>query len=106
MNQVHSLVLPSQCEQVFYSEVPSKVGWSYIVRYNPRGRPVKYNVVEEEGDADQEQLHINIDVLDEESDQEVDHPNDVEEYDIDGEYLTKTDFDHYPNTSDLFNDSD
>ena len=36
-------VLPSQCEQVFYSEVPGKAGWSYIVRYDPRGRPVKYN---------------------------------------------------------------
>ena len=31
-------VLPSQCEQVFYSEVPGKAGWSYIVRYDPRGR--------------------------------------------------------------------
>jgi len=34
-------VLPSQCEQVFYSEVPGKAGWSYVVRYDPRGRPVK-----------------------------------------------------------------
>ena len=25
-------VLPSQCEQVFYLEVPGKAGWSYIVR--------------------------------------------------------------------------
>ena len=41
-------VLPSQCEQVFYSKVPGKVGWSYIVRYDPRGRPVKYNAVDEE----------------------------------------------------------
>jgi hypothetical protein len=38
-------VLPSQCEQVFYSEVPGKAGWSYFVRYDPRGRPVKYNHV-------------------------------------------------------------
>ena len=51
-------VLPSQCEQVFYSEVPGKAGWSYIVRYDPRGRLVKYNApeeeekVKEEGDAD------------------------------------------------------
>ena len=34
-------VLPSQCEQVFYSEVPGKAGWSYVVRYDPRGRRVK-----------------------------------------------------------------
>jgi hypothetical protein len=33
-------VLPSQREKVFYSEVPGKAGWSYIVRYDPRGRPV------------------------------------------------------------------
>ena len=30
-------VPPSQCEQVFYLEVPGKAGWSYIVRYDPRG---------------------------------------------------------------------
>ena len=41
-------VLPSQCEQVFYSEVPDKAGWSYVVRYNPRGRLVKYNHVDDE----------------------------------------------------------
>ena len=88
-------VLPSQFEQVFYLEVPSKAGWSYIVRYDPRGRSVNYNVVEEEdnveeeGDADQEQLEVNVDV----SDEEFDHPNDVADNeididDIDDEYLT------------------
>ena len=41
-------VLPSQCEQVFYSEVPGKAGCSYVVRYDPRGRTVKYNHVEDE----------------------------------------------------------
>ena len=66
-------VLPSQCEQVFYLEVPGKVGWSYIVRYDPRGRPAKYNAekednVEEEGDADQEHL-ATANVLDKEFDQ-------------------------------------
>ena len=40
-------VLPSQCEKVFYLEVLGKAGWSYIVRYDPRGRPVKYNALEE-----------------------------------------------------------
>ena len=74
LNQVHSLMF-FQVKQVFYSEVPGKAGWSYIIRYDPRGRPVKYNVVEEEdnveeeGDADQEQLDVDIDVSDEESDQ-------------------------------------
>ena len=44
-------VLPSQCEHVFYSEVPGKVGWSFVVRHNPRGRSMKYNLKEgnEEG---------------------------------------------------------
>ena len=37
-------VLPSQCEQVFYSEVPGKAGWSFVVRHDPRGRPVNYNL--------------------------------------------------------------
>ena len=110
-------VLPSQCEQVFYSEVLGKSSWSYIVRYHPRGRPVKYktveeeNNVEEEGDVDWEQLDVDIDVSDEESDQEVDHPNDVVDNEIDSnyidnEYLIENDFDHYPDMSDIFNDSD
>ena len=44
-------VLPSQCEHVFYSEIPGRVGWSFVVRHDPRGRPVKYNIEEgnEEG---------------------------------------------------------
>ena len=46
-------VLPSQCEQVFYSEVPGKEGWSYIVRYEPRGISVKYNPVEEEHNVEE-----------------------------------------------------
>ena len=41
-------VLPSQCEQVFYLEVLGKVGWSYVVRYDPRGRIANYNVPEED----------------------------------------------------------
>ena len=41
-------VLPRQCEHVFYSEVPGKAGWSNIVRYDPRGRPIKYNTEEED----------------------------------------------------------
>ena len=67
-------VLPSQCEQFFYSEVPGKAGWSYVVRYDPRGRPVKYNHVddednheEEEDDDDLDQEHVAaVDVLYEE----------------------------------------
>ena len=42
-------VLPSQCEQVFYFEVPGRGGWSFVVIQNPRRRLVKYNV--EEGNA-------------------------------------------------------
>ena len=69
--------------QVFYSEVSGKAGWSYIVRYDPRVRLVKYNLVEEEenieeeGDADQDKLAA-ANVFNEESDEEVDqYPNDV-----------------------------
>ena len=42
--------LPSQCEQVFYSEVPGRGGWSFVVIHDPRGRMIKYNV--EEGDEE------------------------------------------------------
>lgn len=39
-------VLPSLCEKGFNVDVPGKVDWSYV-RYDPRGRSVKYNVAEE-----------------------------------------------------------
>jgi hypothetical protein len=42
-------VFPSQCEQVFYSKIPGKRDWSFVVRYHPRGRPIKY-IVDEEDD--------------------------------------------------------
>ena len=41
-------VLPSQCEQVFYSKVPGREGWLFVVRYDPRRMLVKYNVAEED----------------------------------------------------------
>ena len=41
-------ILPIQCQHVFYSKIPSRGGWSFVVRYYPRGRPIKYNVVEED----------------------------------------------------------
>ena len=50
---IESYLLPSQCEQVFYSKVLGKKCWSYIVRYDPRGIWVKYNVVEEEGNDEE-----------------------------------------------------
>ena len=37
-------VLPSQCEQVFYFKVPSRGGWSFVVRHDPRGRSVEYSL--------------------------------------------------------------
>jgi hypothetical protein len=46
-------VFPSQCEHVFYSKVPGERDWSFVVRYDPRGRPVKY-IVEEEDDIEEE----------------------------------------------------
>jgi len=56
---------------------------SYIARYDPRGRPVKYNHVAEDEDdnkeedhdyEDREQVAHVVDVSDEEV-EEVDHPN-------------------------------
>ena len=90
-------VLPNQCEQVFYSQVLNKIGQSYVVRYEPRGRPAKHIAPKEvdneeykkdyvqdqvamsnqefeedyiEGDANQEQV---LYVIDEEFEYEVDH---------------------------------
>ena len=49
-------VLPSQWEHVFQSEVLGKAGWSFVVRHDPRGRTVKYNLEEcnEEGLKEEE----------------------------------------------------
>ena len=66
-------VLPSQCEQIFCLDVLGNASWAYIVKYDPRGIPMKYNIVEEEDDdADQEQ--VAADVSDEKV-EEVNHPN-------------------------------
>ena len=43
-------VLPSQCEQV----VPHKLSWSFVVRHDPRGRSIKYNVMKEEDTIESE----------------------------------------------------
>ena len=51
---LESYVLPSQCEQVFYCEVPGKPGWSFVVRYDPTWRPVKHHVHEEVLDIGEE----------------------------------------------------
>jgi hypothetical protein len=56
-------VLPSQCEHVFYLEVPGRGGWSYVIIYDPRGSPIKYNVVEEddieeEDDVEEQLVHV------------------------------------------------
>ena len=93
-------------EKVFYSEVPGKAGWSYIVRYDPRARPVKYNHVDDENnheeeddddDSDQDQVAV-VDVLDEEV-EEVDHPNLVD-YDL------IDDVDHYISEDSIDDDVD
>jgi hypothetical protein len=35
-------VFPSQCDQIFYSNVPCERDWSFVVRYDPRGRTITY----------------------------------------------------------------
>ena len=64
----YTYVLPSQCGQVINSKALSRVGWSFIVRYDPRGRLVNYSVaeednIEEEEDAEEQDI---TDVSDEE----------------------------------------
>ena len=58
-------VLPSQCEQVFYSDVPGRGGWSFAMRHDPRGKSVKYNMeddneegLEEEDDVEDDQHEL------------------------------------------------
>jgi hypothetical protein len=61
-------VFPSQCEQVFYSKVPGKREWSFFVRYDPRGRSVKY-IVDEEDDVDLEQEEYGLTYEEDEEDE-------------------------------------
>lgn len=56
-------VIPSQFKHVFYVEFLGKQGWSYVDRYDPRGRPIKYNVaekdeIEEEDDVEEQGVHV------------------------------------------------
>jgi hypothetical protein len=48
-------VFPSQCEHVFYSNVLGERDWSFVVRYDPRGRPVKYTHLQEEDDIEDQE---------------------------------------------------
>ena len=76
-------VLLSQCEQVFYSEVPGKPGWSFVVRHDPRGRSIKYNVVEEK---DTKELEDDVD-----DDQDQQLVDDVPDEDVEEEELDHDD---------------
>jgi hypothetical protein len=44
-----------QCEQVFYSNVPGERDWSFVVGYDPRGRPIKYTHLWEEDDIEDQE---------------------------------------------------
>ena len=48
-------VFPSQCEQVFYSNVPGERDWSFFVIYDPRGRPIKYTHLQEKYDIEDQE---------------------------------------------------
>ena len=96
-------VLPSQCEHVFYSVVLGRGGWSFVVRHDPRGSPVKYNVeedsekgLEEENDFEHDQHELD-DHVREEYDEELveldDVTDNVHEDDIDDDIMIITDID-------------
>jgi hypothetical protein len=89
--RTYPYVLPSQCEQVFYSEVPGRGGCSFVIRHDPRGKSVKYNVEEyqegiEEDDVLEDKRELD-DHVREEDVEELVKPDDVgenvHEYDID-----------------------
>ena len=80
-------VLPSQCGQVFYSEVPGKVGWLFVVRHDPRGRPIKYNL-----DDGNEYGSLEEEYDDEEHDQ-IELADNANEYYFDDDTMSATDDD-------------
>ena len=101
---LESYVPPSQCEQVFYCEVPGKPSQSFVFRYDPRGRHVKYNVPEEddiqelEGDTEE---HEEVDrVSSDDEVEEVDRPYDVDDNVLD-DAISDDDFiENYDSTDD------
>ena len=50
-----------QCEQVFYSEVLGKAGWLFVVRHDSRGRPIKYNVEDDNEEGIEEDADVEDD---------------------------------------------
>ena len=98
---IEPYVLPIQCEQVFYSEVPSKVGWSFVVRHDPRGRVVKYSLDDgnEKGSLEEEyddEEHDEIELVDEDVQEIVesyDVADNVDEYYFDDDTMSVTDDD-------------
>ena len=65
--RIEPCVLTSQCEHVFYLQVPGRGGWSFFIRHDPRGRTIKYNVeeyrkgIEKEDDVeDQHELDYHV----------------------------------------------
>ena len=111
-------VLPSQCEQVFYSKALGKAGWSFVVRHDPRGRLVKYNLdegneegtLEEEDDDEEHDQHDELNDHDDpaedvqelvESDDAIDNAH---EYSIDDDMMIVTDLDDDDDMANPFND--
>jgi hypothetical protein len=101
---LQSYILPCQCEQVFYCEVPDKPGWSFVVRYDPRGRPIKYNVLEEydiqelEGDKEE---HDEVDCVSSVDEvKEVDRPYDVDDNVLNDAIYDDDIMENYDNTDD------
>jgi hypothetical protein len=100
-------VLPRKSEQVFYLEVSSKAGWSYVVRYDPRGRLVKYNVPEEDDTEEEEVVEEHeVDAMSDEEVKEV-QPDVDENYvlddDIDDDIMIENDIDDDVDLANAFN---
>ena len=101
-------------KKVFYSEVPGKANWSFVVRHNPRGRPVKYNLekgneegLEEEDDDEYHDQHELDDHVPEEDVKELFESNDVsnnahEDY-INDDMIIVTEFDDDDDMANTYN---
>jgi hypothetical protein len=61
----------------FYFGIPNKLGWSFVIRHDPRGKMIKYNVIEEEEDT--EEVEEKLDDIDGEDEEGDDHVNDGED---------------------------
>ena len=96
---IEFFVLPTQCEQVFYSQVQGREGRSFVVRFDPRRRHVKYIFPEEYVHEEEEDTREKGEVYSKKEGNQVDHifilSNPIDDLHINIPYVMDNHFNDY-----------